>query len=177
MRRRKQPPRDTPADLYRTPIITDHLIIRDATRADARELERTMDDVHFESAEHTSDGARRFGEGLSEVPVWSATRAVCEMGSARVVGGLVTTNVEDPTEHVQRIGYWLQSDARHHAAELLAAADQRVRALGADVVVMHVRTTDHDAIRVAEETGFRRRASIVHHVDGHPVDFVEYVRP
>ena len=86
---------------------------------------RTMDEADFERAEHTSDGARRFGGGLSEVPVWSATRAVCEMGSARIVGGLVATDVEDPTEQVQRIGYWLQPDARHHATELVTAADER----------------------------------------------------
>ena len=68
-RKRNRSVDQTPAELYRAPIITQRLIIREATRADARELERTMDDANFGGGDRTSDGARRFGAGLSEVPV------------------------------------------------------------------------------------------------------------
>ena len=176
-RKRDRSSDETPGVLYRSPIITEHLIIREATRADARELERTMDDAHFEGGDRTSDGARRFGSSLSEVPVWSATRAVCEKGSARIVGGIVLNEIDDPNASVQRIGFWLQPDAAHYATELVSAADARARGLGADLVVMLLRAEEQTHHRAAEDAGFRRRDKVVHTVGDRPQEFWEYVRP
>lgn len=176
-RKRNRSVDQTPAELYRAPIITQRLIIREATRADARELERTMDDANFGGGDRTSDGARRFGAGLSEVPVWSATRAVCEKGSARIVGGLVLNELDHATDHVQRIGFWLQPDAAHYATELISAAAERAGSLGADLVVMHLRADAPEHHRAAEEAGFRALGTVVHTVDDQPLEFREFVRP
>ena len=178
MRRKRDRSADqTPATLYRAPIITERFIIREATRADARELERTMDDADFEGGERTPDGARRFGAGLSEVPVWTATRAVCEKGSARIVGGLVFSEVDDATADVQRIGFWLGPDAADHATELISAAAERAQQLGADRVVMHLRAGAEGHHRAAEQAGFRQLGTVVHSVGDQPVRFLEFVRP
>lgn len=168
----------TPAELYRAPIITERLIVREATRGDAKSIERTMEVAGLDIGHRTSDGARRFGAGLAEVPVWSATRAVCEKGSARIVGGLVLSEVDDPSQDVRRIGWWLEPGAERYAPELLAGAEERLRALGADRVVMHVRADDDDALRTVGDAGFRRGDAVQHtNAAGQPLDFWEYVRP
>lgn len=182
LRRRKTPPQehaDRPAaELHRAPIITQHVIIREAARSDAEELERTMEAAHFGPGERTTDGARRFGDGMAEVPMWSATRAVCELGSANIVGGVVITEVPHPTADVRRIGWWLQPGAEHYGTELVAATDERLRAMGATEVVMHLRSDDADGIGVAEQTGFRRCDPVRHTtVTGDVVDFWEFRRP
>lgn len=178
MRRKRDRSADqTPATLYRAPIITERFIVREATRADARELERTMDDADFGDGDRTSDGARRFGAGLSEVPVWTATRAVCEKGSARIVGGLVFSEVDDATADVRRIGFWLQPDAAGYAAELISAAAERAQHIGADRIVMHLRAEAHDHHRAAVQAGFREVGKLAHTVADQPVEFREFVRP
>ena len=137
-----------------------------------------MDASGLDAGEHTSDGARRFGAGHAETPVWSATRAVCEKGSARIVGGLVLTEIDDPSGDVRRIGFWLVPGAERYAAELITAADERLRAEGADRVVMHVRTDDDAALSDAEAAGFRRSDAVQHTTTaGRQLDFWEYVRP
>lgn len=120
----------------------------------------------------TTDGARRFSGGNAEVPVWSATRVVCELGTMRVLGGLVITD----HDHAHRIGWWLSPDDAHHAPELLAAAVERVRSLGASRTVVHLRVDDDASIAVAEAAGFRRDAPVQHTTaEGETLDFVEYV--
>ena len=177
MARRRQP-KPTTGDLHRAPIITDQLIIREATRRDAQALEETMDASGLDEGDRTTDGARRFDAGHSEAPVWTATRAVCEKGSARIVGGLVLTEVADPEADVRRIGFWLEPGAERYAAQLIAAADQRLRAEGADRVLIHVRADDEPAQRNAEAAGFRRSEAVRHTTSaGRELDFWEYVRP
>ncbi len=135
-----------------------------------------MEAAQFGAGDHTVDGARRFGDGMSEVPVWSATRAVCEKGSADIVGGVVITE-EGATADVRRIGWWLQPGAERYAPELLAATDERLRAMGASAVMMHLRATDAEALRVAEAAGFRRGAAVQHTTtSGQLLDFWEYIR-
>lgn len=179
MRRRKsQPEEPAPPDLHRAPIISERLIIREATRADARALEETMAAAGLDEGERTADGARRFGAGLAEVPMWTATRAVCEKGSARIVGGVVLTEVDGSSSDRPRIGWWLRPDAAEYAAELIAAVDQRLRQLGAAVVVMHVRADDERAIAVTEAAGFRRGEAVRHTTQtGVELDFWRYSRP
>lgn len=178
MRRRRSQPEPTPPDLHRAPVISEHLIIREATRADAPALEETMASARLEEGERTADGARRFGAGLTEVPVWTATRAVCEKGTAKIVGGVVLTEFDDRIGEARRIGWWLAAGAEHHATELVAAVDQRLRALEVAVVVMHVRADDDHAIQVAETTGFRRGEPVQHVTQtGRQLDFWEYLRP
>ena len=166
-----------PSELFRAPIITDRLIIREATRNDAKEIERSMDAADLVLGERTVDGARRFDSGLAEVPVWSATRVVCEKGSLRVVGGVVLTEVEMHAGDSPRIGWWLESPAAAYGTEMVSAVDARLRAMGADTVVMHLRTDDAAAIGVAEQTGFTRGAAVQHVTSsGRQIDFWEYTR-
>ena len=174
-RRKKQQPK--PSDLFRAPIITERFIIREATRADARELERTMDAAKLATGARTVDGARRFDSGLSEIPVWSATRAVCEKGSVRIVGGVVLTEVDTHAGDTPRIGWWLEAGADTYGTELVSAVDGRLRAIGANTVIMHVHTDDDIALRVAEQAGFTRGAAVQHATStGQEIDFWEYVR-
>ncbi len=182
MRRRRRTSQESdhpsPADLHRAPIISERLIIRESSRTDAKELERTMDAAQFGVGDRTSDGARRFGDGMAEVPVWSATRAVCVKGSANIVGGVVVTEIDALSSDVRRIGWWLQPGAEHYAPELIAATDERLRALGADVVVLHLRAAAGEALRIAEQAGFRRGEALRHTtVSGQELDFWEYLRP
>ena len=174
-RRNKPPPKASV--LFRAPIITERFIIREATRADARALERTMDAAELAAGAHTVDGARRFDSGLAEVPVWSATRAVCEKGSVRIVGGVVLTEVDTHAGDTPRIGWWLEPAANRYGSELVRAVDERLRAIGADTVVMHLRTDDDIALGVAEEAGFTRGTAVQHTTStGQQIDFWEYVR-
>lgn len=178
MRRRRSKPDATASELHRAPIISARLIIREATRADAQALDETMVAADLDEGDRTSDGARRFGAGLAEVPVWTATRAVCEKGSARIVGGVVLTDVDDQTGDVRRIGWWLGSGFEGYAAELINTVDERLRAMGADVVVMHLRADAELALRIAEAVGFRRRGTVRHTTPaGRHIDFLEYSRP
>ena len=178
MRRRRNQPEPTPPDLHRAPLISERLIVREATRADARPLEETMASADLDEGQRTADGARRFGAGMTEVPVWTATRAVCEKGSAKIVGGVVLTEVDDSAGEARRVGWWLERGADHYAAELVAAIDERLRALGVEVVVMHVRSDDERAIRVAEEAGYRRGDAVQHTTHaGRQLDFWQYSRP
>ncbi len=108
---RRDKPQPKASELFRAPIITERLIIREATRADAQTLERSMDAAEVAAGARTVDGARRFDSGLAEVPVWSATRAVCEKGSVRIVGGVVLTEVDMHAGDTPRIGWWLEPDA------------------------------------------------------------------
>jgi RimJ/RimL family protein N-acetyltransferase len=175
--RRPEPHQPTPSELFRAPIITDRLIIREATRADARALENTMDAAELAEGARTTDGARRFDSGLGEVPVWSAARVVCEKGSVRVVGGVVLTTVGSMPGDARRIGWWLVPGAEEYGTELINAVSDRVRAMGADSIVMHVRADDEAALGVAEEAGFVRGDSVRHTTSaGDEIDFVEYVR-
>jgi RimJ/RimL family protein N-acetyltransferase len=179
MRRRKSQPTDpkTP-DLYRAPIISERLIIREATRSDAPALESTMAAAGLAEGERTADGARRFGAGHAEVPMWTATRAVCEKGSARVVGGVVLTEVDVPTSDAPRIGWWLDAEDAHYAGELVEAVVQRLHQLGAEAIVMQVRVDDEAAIAVAEAAGFRRGDAVRHtNQAGVDLDFWQYSRP
>lgn len=174
---RKRNADQTSSELFRAPIITEHFIVREATRADAQALESTMDAAHLAQGTRTTDGARRFDSGLAEVPVWSATRAVCEKGSARIVGGVVLTDVEAATGESRRIGWWLEPGSDQHGTELVRAVDERLRAMGADTVVMHVRADDDVAIRVADEAGFSRGDAVNHTTStGQQIDFWNYVR-
>lgn len=132
----------------------------------------------LDEAGRTSDGARRFGAGLAEVPVWTATRAVCEKGTARIVGGVVLTEVDDPTRDVRRVGWWLRPGSEQLASELVGAVDERLRAMGVDAVVMHLRADDDVAIRIAEEAGYQRGEAVQHTTPtGRQVDFWVYSRP
>ena len=174
-RRNKPPPK--PSELFRAPIITERLIIREATRADAQALERTMDAAELAAGARTVDGARRFDSGLSEVPVWSATRAVCEKGSIRIVGGVVLTEVDTHAGDTPRIGWWLVPGADMYGSELVSAVDGRLRAMGASTVIMHLHIDDNIALAVAEEAGFTRGAAVQHATStGQEIDFWEYVR-
>lgn len=167
----------TPADLFRAPIITEHLIVREALRADAPAIERTMDAAALEGGARTADGARRFGSALAEVPVWSATRAVCEKGTAQIIGGVVLTTVGDPGDHTQRLGWWLDPEAQMYDLELLTAIVDRQRELGTAVVVVHVRAASQTAIDAVERTGFERGEAVRHEThDGRSIDFWEYRR-
>ena len=174
-RRDKSPPKAS--ELFRAPIITERLIIREAARADARALERSMDATELTAGARTVDGARRFDSGLAEVPVWSATRAVCEKGSVRIVGGVVLTEVDIHAGDRPRIGWWLEPDAQRYGSELVRAVDDRLRAMGADTVVMHLRADDDTALGVAEEAGFIRGKAVQHMTStGQQIDFWEYVK-
>lgn len=167
----------TASDLFRAPIITEHLIIREALRADAPAIERTMDAAALEGGARTADGARRFGSALAEVPVWSATRAVCEKGTAQIVGGVVLTTVGDAGDHTQRLGWWLEPDAQVHDLELLSAVLDRQRALGTAAVIVHVRAASQAAIDAVERVGFERGEAVRHEThDGQTIDFWEYRR-
>ena len=179
MRRHKsQPDEPKTPDLHRGPIISEHLIIREATRSDSQALEETMATAGFVEGEHTLDGARRFGLGLSEVPMWTATRAVCEKGSGHIVGGVVLTEVDVAKGEAPRIGWWLDTEHAQYAGELVEAVDQRLRQLGAQVVVMHVRADDETAIAAAEAAGFRRGDAVKHtNQAGVDLDFWQYSRP
>jgi RimJ/RimL family protein N-acetyltransferase len=174
---RRNKPQPKASELFRAPIITERLIIREATRADARTLERTMDAAKLAAGARTVDGARRFDSGLAEVPVWSATRAVCEKGSVRIVGGVVLTEVDTHAGDTPRIGWWLEPDANRYGSELVRAVDDRLRAIGADTVIMHLRPDDDIALGVAEEAGFTRGTTVRHTTsNGQQIDFWEYVR-
>lgn len=137
-----------------------------------------MDAAGLTEAGRTADGARRFGAGLAEVPVWSAARAVCEKGSARIVGGVVLTDVADPEGPARRIGWWLTPDAEPYSIELLAGVVDRVRSTGARRIVVHVRADDDRTSRTVEAAGFRRGA-VVHHASeaGDELEFNEYALP
>ena len=173
----KSPSASTPADLFRAPIITEHLIVREALRADAPEIERTMDAAELQGGGRTSDGARRFGSALAEIPVWSATRAVCEKGSAQIVGGIVLTAVGDAADHTQRLGWWLEPAAQAYDLELLTAVVERQRAMGTANVIVHVRAASTTAINAVERSGFVRGEAIRHEThDGRAIDFWEYRR-
>lgn len=178
MRRRKSQSEPTPPDLHRAPMISERLIVREATRADAQMLEATMAEADLDEGDRTADGARRFGAGLAEVPVWTATRAVCEKGTARIIGGVVLTEAGTESGAASRIGWWLGTGSEHYAAELIATVDERLRALGIGVVVMQVRADDDDAIATAEAAGFRRGRSVQHTTQsGRNLAFWEYSRP
>ena len=178
MRRRRSKPDPTSGELHRAPIISERLIVREATRADAQALEQTMVAADLDEGERTTDGARRFGAGLAEVPVWTATRAVCEKGSARIIGGLVLTEVDDSSGVARRMGWWLGAGSEAYAFELITAVDERLRAMGADVGVMHLRADDDLALRTAENAGFRRGDSLQHTTtSGRQIEFWEYSRP
>jgi hypothetical protein len=57
------------------------------------------------------------------------------------------------------------------------AVDERLRAMGANTVIMHLRADNDVALGVAEGAGFTRGSSVQHMtMGGHPVDFWEYVR-
>ncbi len=163
-------------DQFLAPIITDHLVIRGALRSDATDLESTMPDVAADETHHTADGARQFGAGLHDLPVWTNTRVVALKGSVRTVGGVVITDeeAEDATEY--RIGWWLASDAEQHAVELMRGVQQRLREIGADRVVMHVPAGDDAAVDAAERSGFMRGEPLQHATTaGRLLDFWEYV--
>jgi len=178
MRRRKSQPEAISPDLHRAPMIGERLIVREATRADAQMLEATMAEADLDEGERTADGARRFGAGLAEVPMWTATRAVCEKGTARIVGGVVLTEVDAESGDSRRIGWWLGSGSEHYASELIATVDERLRALGTKVVVMHVRADDESANATAEAAGYRRGRSVQHTTQsGRSLEFWEYSRP
>jgi RimJ/RimL family protein N-acetyltransferase len=174
-RRGKPPPKAS--ELFRAPIITERLIIREATRADAQAIERSMDAAELAAGARTSDGARRFDSGLAEVPVWSATRVVCEKGSVRIVGGVVLTEVDMHAGDTPRIGWWLEPDAQTYGSELVRAVDGRLRAMGAQTVVMHLHADDQIALGIAEEAGFTRGTALQHSTStGQQIDFWEYVK-
>ena len=167
----------TPAALFRAPIITEHLIVREALRADAPAIERTMDAAALEGGARTADGARRFGSALAEVPVWSATRAVCEKGTAQIVGGVVLTTVGDAGDHLQRLGWWLDPSAQMYDLELLTAIVDRQRDLGTKELIVHVRAAAQAAIAAVERAGFTRGEAVRHQThDGQAIDFWEYRR-
>ena len=178
-RRSKTPPTDDAVsanDLFMAPIITDDLVIRGALRSDAADLESTMPSVAADETHHTADGARRFGAGLHELPVWSGTRVVALKGSVRIVGGVVITDEEAEGSTGYRIGWWLEAGAEHHAVELMRGVDRRLRAVGADRVVMHVRADDDAALDAAERAGFVRGAALEHTTAAdRPLAFWEYV--
>jgi RimJ/RimL family protein N-acetyltransferase len=177
MSSRRNKPQPKPSDLFRAPIITERLIIREATRGDAQELERTMDAAELAAGARTVDGARRFDSGLAEVPVWSATRAVCEKGSVHIVGGVVLTEVDTHAGDTPRIGWWLEPGADRYGSELVRAVDDRLRAIGAHTVIMHLHNDDDTALGVAEEAGFTRGTAVRHTTStGQQLDFWEYVR-
>lgn len=168
----------TPAGLHRAPIITERLIIREAARADASALEKSMESAGLAEGERTTDGARRFGPWLADVPVWSVTRAVCEKGTANIVGGVVLSAVEGGGDDHRRIGWWLGENADRYGVEVVTAVDARLREMGVDVIVLHVRAADERAIAVAVGSGFRRSSALQHTTpSGEPVDFWEYARP
>ena len=136
-----------------------------------------MDATGLTGGERTVDGARRFDSGLAEVPVWSATRAVCEKGSVRIVGGVVLTEVDVHAGDTPRIGWWLVPGAERYGGELVGAVDDRLRAMGADTVVMHLRADDDVALGVAEEAGFVRGSAVRHVTStGRQIDFWEWVK-
>lgn len=176
MRRKRSSPDTTPTDQFRAPIIGDNLIVREATRADARAIEQTMDAAQLQGGGRTSDGARRFGSALAEIPVWSATRAVCEKGTANIIGGVVITAVGDEVERTRRLGWWLDPAHRAHEDELLDVVVDRLRSTGTGLVLMHVRADAASATQAAERAGFRRGDPIMHagH-DGQPLEFSEYL--
>ena len=101
-----------------------------------------------------------------------------EKGSAKIVGGVVLSEVDAPASDAPRIGWWLDTEHAHYAGELVTAVDERLRQLGAAVVVMQVRADDEHAIAVAEAAGFRR-GDAVRHVNqaGVELDFWQYSRP
>lgn len=137
-----------------------------------------MDAAELQGGGVTIDGARRFGSALAEVPVWAASRAVCEMGTAEIVGGLVLTPVRSPSDRAQRIGWWLIPRLRDRHPELLEAVIERLRSTGTVTAVMHLRTDASDAITAAEHTGFVRGHALEHTIgDGRSADFWEYARP
>lgn len=177
-RRSKTPSTDDAVsanDLFLAPIITDHLVIRGALRSDATDLESTMPSVAADETQHTADGARQFGAGLHELPVWTGTRVVALKGSVRIVGGLVITDEEAEESTEYRIGWWLGSGAEQHAVELMRGVEQRLRELGADRVVMHVRADDDAALDAAERSGFLRGEALQHSTTaGRLLDFWEY---
>ena len=136
-----------------------------------------MDATDLAAGARTVDGARRFDSGLAAVPVWSATRAVCEKGSVRIVGGVVLTEVDTHAGDTPRIGWWLEPGAEMYGSEIVRAVDDRLRAMGADTVVMHLRTDDDIALGVAEEAGFIRGPTVQHMTStGQQIDFWEYVK-
>lgn len=169
----------TPADLFPAPIITERLIIRQALRTDAGPLEATMDAARLAAGERTADGARRFGSGLHEVPVWSATRAVCEKGTLRVLGGVVINEVDDDTTTATwRLGWWLVPEVQEQiGVEVVAAVDERLRAIGAHTVTIHVRTDDEAGQRTAVAVGFQPVDTVIHTAaDGSELEFRRYVK-
>lgn len=167
----------TPADLFRAPIITEHLIIRQALRTDATSLEKTMDLARLAAGERTPDGARRFGSGLAEVPVWSATRAVCEKGSLTVLGGVVINEVDGALTETWRVGWWLVPEAQPYAVQLVSAVDSRLRAMGAHTVVIHVRTDDVPGQQTVATVGFHPTDTVQHTgPDGAQLEFWRYVK-
>ena len=181
-RRRSEPSEPSPDgeisanDLFRAPIITDHLVIRVAMRSDATALESTMPTDTTDEAQHTADGARRFGAGVHELPVWSGPRVVAMKGSIQIVGGVVITEEEAEGTVAYRIGWWLESDAEAQGEELIRGVDQRLREVGADRVVMHVRADDDATLGAAEAAGFVRGPAVEHlTAAGQPLDFWEYV--
>ncbi|NNE11262.1 MAG: hypothetical protein HKN41_03350 [Ilumatobacter sp.] len=177
MFRKKATSDPTPADLFRAPIITENLIIRSSMRTDANALEATMDLARLAGGERTPDGARRFGSGLADVPVWSATRAVCEKGSLNVLGGVVINEVEDTPTETWRIGWWLAPQMQHHAVEVVSHVDARLRAMGAHTVVIHVRTDDQLGQQVAATVGFQPLDTLKHTTaEGTPLEFWRYVK-
>lgn len=137
-----------------------------------------MERAGLEEGERTSDGARRFGDGLAQVPVWSATRAVCEKGSAKIIGGVVISDVDDSTAVTKRVGWWLSGDSDRYAIEVLTAVGERLKSMGVAVVVLHVRIADRLSLQVANEAGYRRTNALQHlSVTGEPIDFWAYAHP
>lgn len=174
---KKSNPDPSPAALFRAPIISEHLIVRQALRADASLLEQTMDMARFSGGHRTPDGARRFGSGLAEVPVWSATRAVCEKGSLAVLGGVVINEIEKSPTETWRIGWWLVPGAQPYAVELVAAVDGRLRAMGVETVVIHARTDDPIGQQTAASVGFHPVDTVrFTTADGGELDFWRYVK-
>lgn len=153
-------------EAWRAPIVTEHLIIREAVAADSVTMQSTMDDEARHESGLEDQELRGLALAVDHGLLHKPTRMICEMPSGRIIGGVVTFACPDPEP--PRLWLWLGPDGRGHGyeREALVAVVDHLHGFDTPEISMRVRSGSIIGLQIVESAGFRRVGETVQGDDG-----------